>query len=677
MFRSIKTRMLLFVIGILVVTALVLMLFTKKDIEQHTLETEGKSIQNVIYLVKLNIESQYGSLLYSKMSTVEKRKNDLKKLNQLVISVANYFEDLHAKGILHEESAKAFALEWINSQKYTDDSYVFVYDEKCTLLAHPDCNVLGSTMSHIRDIKGLGLFESMMHKARTTGAGFTIFSWDAPGSGQPSKQIGYFAPYSKWKWMVAAAINIEDIEVEHKREFENIVQELKENFEKIKIASSGYLFLFNGKKEIIIHPELTGNALSSVRNTLTGNLLLDDLMAAAATPAKPLEYLWEDESGKEANRRFESYVDYFKTLDWYIASSTSTEELKLPARAAVFRQLFFIGIVFVTGIALTYLLVRRIAQPIKKLTEYAKELPSHDFTSTETTLSGIEHLPIEYRDEVGKLAESFIFMEKELRQYIADLKETTAAKERIESELKIASDIQMSLIPKIFPPFPDRTEIDLFATLKPAKEVGGDLYDFFFIDNDHLFFVVGDVSGKGVPASLFMAVARTLIRAGVEKNATPGDILHLVNNKISEDNDACLFVTIFCGILDMRTGEMLYTNGGHNPPLLISSSKSEVRYVELPDGMALGIMEDSAYRTERLVLAPGDVLLAYTDGVTEAMDANRQLYSEQRLIELIRGLRHCPVEEMSKHLMKNIADYSQNVPQSDDITVLALEYKGS
>src|SRR5262245_47368001 len=211
----------------------------------------------------------------------------------------------------------------------------------------------------------------------------------------------------------------------------------------------------------------------------------------------------------------------------------------------------------------------------------------------------------------------------------ARLIEAYVEKERMEETLKLAHDIQMSMVPKIFPPFPDRSEFDIFATLAPAKEVGGDFYDFFFIDDDHLCFTVGDVSGKGVPASLFMAVTKTLFRATARIGSTPSEILARLNAAICRANESCMFVTLFCGILNIRTGQVDYGNGGHNPPYYLH--QDGVSPLEKLGGIVLGLVEQTLYASGRLVLRPGEALLLYTDGVTEAMDSRERLYSDQRL----------------------------------------------
>jgi sigma-B regulation protein RsbU (phosphoserine phosphatase) len=285
----------------------------------------------------------------------------------------------------------------------------------------------------------------------------------------------------------------------------------------------------------------------------------------------------------------------------------------------------------------------------------------------------LQSLVLSVRDEVGELAESFGYMEQELRKSIKNLTETTAAKERIESELKIARAIQMSMVPKIFPPFPDRPEFDLYAIIEPAKEVGGDFYDFFFIDDDHLYFVIGDVSDKGVPASLFMAVTRTLIRSQTSKEMFPDEVLRRVNRELCGDNDANMFVTVFCGVLHTRTGKVWYSNGGHNSPYLLSA-RGEVEALERTGGMVLGVMDDIPYQTKQMTLSTGDGLFLYTDGITEALDRHGNLFSDERLQAVLRRTKAVTSIETIHGVVDEVERFAANAPQADDITALALMY---
>jgi sigma-B regulation protein RsbU (phosphoserine phosphatase) len=257
----------------------------------------------------------------------------------------------------------------------------------------------------------------------------------------------------------------------------------------------------------------------------------------------------------------------------------------------------------------------------------------------------------------------------------ARLIEAYVEKERMEEALKLAHDIQMNMLPKIFPPFPERQEFDIFAAIAPAKEVGGDLYDFFFIDNDHLCFAVGDVSGKGVPASLFMAVTKTLFRSTASNGSTPGEILARLNTEICRDNESCMFVTLFCGILNIRTGQVDYSNGGHNLPYYLH--QRGVSSLENLGGRALGLVKQSPYASGRMVLRPGESLLLYTDGVTEAMNPSEEVYSDQRLVQFLGTNRGSAPSQIIGDLIGDVRQFAGGAAQSDDITVLALLYFGT
>ena len=247
-------------------------------------------------------------------------------------------------------------------------------------------------------------------------------------------------------------------------------------------------------------------------------------------------------------------------------------------------------------------------------------------------------------------------------------------KERLEEGLKLAHDIQMSMLPKTFPPFPERRDLDIFAAITPAKKVGGDFYDFFFLDENRLCFAIGDVSGKGVPAALFMAVVKTLFKAIAGRVQNPGEILSTVNREICRDNDSQMFTTLFCGILDTRTGEIRYSNGGHNPPYHLS--RAGVQQVPKTGGRVLGLLEETTYAGSRLVLGPGETLLLYTDGVTEALDPAEQFFSERRLESILTQINFASAREQIEHLTSEITLFAAGAEQADDITTLALRFLG-
>ena len=256
----------------------------------------------------------------------------------------------------------------------------------------------------------------------------------------------------------------------------------------------------------------------------------------------------------------------------------------------------------------------------------------------------------------------------------SQLVEAFVEKQRTDAALKLAHEMQMSLLPQTFPAFPEIPNIDLFASIQPAWEVGGDLYDFFLTDNGHIFFAIGDVAGKGVPASLFMAIARTLLKVSARKGLAPHSILREVNAELCSNNDSCTFVTLFCGILDPATGDVRYANAGHNPPLVVRPNQ-EPEYLENGGGIAAGVLKEATYQTQQVHLNAGDSLFMYTDGVTEAMNGNKEMFSEKRLLEEMKSFQQQSSQEMVTTILKRIIIFSEGVAQRDDITVMNIQIK--
>ncbi|MDD4170004.1 MAG: SpoIIE family protein phosphatase [Desulfotomaculaceae bacterium] len=251
---------------------------------------------------------------------------------------------------------------------------------------------------------------------------------------------------------------------------------------------------------------------------------------------------------------------------------------------------------------------------------------------------------------------------------------TETAKRQIEGELMVARQIQMSIVPRIFPPFPERSEFEIHAILEPAKEVGGDFYDFFFIDEHHLFFTVGDVSGKGVPASLFMAVTRTMLRSRTAAETGPDEILAAVNNELCHDNDIGMFVTVFCGILDTNSGEVIYSCGGHDLPYHLS--QSGITPLAPAKGPALGAIEDIPYQKQSISLKPGDTLIIYTDGVTEAMSKSGDFWGKEGLLQSVQDAPRRPAAEITGKILQDLRFFARDTAQYDDITIMALTFNG-
>lgn len=326
-------------------------------------------------------------------------------------------------------------------------------------------------------------------------------------------------------------------------------------------------------------------------------------------------------------------------------------------------------ILFVAGMLILLLVIviitLKITLPLRILTRAAKEIGGGNFHAT---------LPeIVSNDEIGKLGLAFSNMQVALVRHIKELQETTAVKEKIESELKIAKDIQLGILPQLLPPFPECKEFSIHAVLNSAKAVGGDLYDFFYLDDEHLCLVIGDVSGKGVPASLFMAVTQTLHRGIALSGMNSSEIVNKVNNSLTHNNDTSMFVTYFLSILNVNTGELQYTNAGHNPPYIIRTS-GQLEKIADRHGPPVGVTEID-YGWSVVKLEQGDTLVLYTDGVTEAMSITNEEFGDKRLLEV---LELCSTEPepaiITAAITQSLAKFTVGQEQSDDITVLALCY---
>lgn len=244
----------------------------------------------------------------------------------------------------------------------------------------------------------------------------------------------------------------------------------------------------------------------------------------------------------------------------------------------------------------------------------------------------------------------------------------------IQEDLNIAREIQQAILPKIFPPFPGVRQFDIYASMEAAKSVGGDFYDFFMIDEHRLGFVIGDVSGKGVPAAIFMAVSRTLIRATGIQGISAVDCINSVNKLLCLESVSSMFVTVFYGILDIRTGKVDYVNAGHNPPFIVTPSG--ITKVEMTGGIVLGVFDDFEYESKSFTLNPGDYFFLFTDGVTEAFNDKEELFSDDRLEALLKERGSISIVDVVKDTFEAVNEFSKGVPQSDDITILSLAYHG-
>lgn len=327
------------------------------------------------------------------------------------------------------------------------------------------------------------------------------------------------------------------------------------------------------------------------------------------------------------------------------------------------------AIAVLSGIVWVIYMRRRIVVPIRQLEDAALNMVDH-------LEDGITpEIVIKKNDEIKHLADSFSTMYHEIGEYISKLETVTAEKERIGAELDVAAKIQSSMLPCIFPAFPNRDEFDIYATMNPAKEVGGDFYDFFMVDNDHLAFVVADVSGKGVPAALFMVIGKTLIKDHTGLHGDLGEVFSEVNNILCKSNSEEMFITAFEGVLNLKTGELRYVNAGHETPFICRKNGAYEPF-KVKAGFVLAGMEGIRYKSGSVQLYPGDKIFEYSDGVPEAMNIKNEQYGMDRLHKVLAQNSDKTPEGLLPLVKADMDTFVGGAEQFDDITMLCIEFKG-
>jgi len=342
-------------------------------------------------------------------------------------------------------------------------------------------------------------------------------------------------------------------------------------------------------------------------------------------------------------------------------------ELTRQAIAALSRKLLVLmGLLLLVTVLIINRVTDLLMRPLDRLHDGVERVAKGDLSS---------RLEVVADDEISDLARAFNKMMEDLREYIRNLQETTASKERIESELKIATEIQASMLPRIFPAFPSRSEFDIHAVMAPAKETAGDFYDFFLIGDNKLCFLIGDVSGKGVPAALYMVITKTLLKTQALQGCSPDQMLAHVNAILFPDNDNCMFATIFCAVLDAGTGELEFSNAGHNPPFLRRGAAA-FEFMSPGQGPPLSAQEDAKFSLGRTRLNPGDAIFLYTDGVTEAVNPETEMFSDGRLRQALGSLRDRDMRGIIFGIQAAVKEFVRGAPQYDDITMLAVSFNG-
>ena len=438
-------------------------------------------------------------------------------------------------------------------------------------------------------------------------------------------------------------------------------------------VNGAYAFLLDTNGKVIAAP-------GDFRNTVGNNIITDDNARLHGIA----DQILSGESGIAATDQ--AYYAYAPVdgIDWilgvYFPTSVITEktdditavisENTSDTAQSIQNSILLAITIFVAGFIIivigVYFISKvfadRVVQPLQILQEDVQMISE----------GNLEHrAKIIQDDEIGELANAFNNMSASLQEYIKNLSSVMAEKERIGAELNVATQIQADMLPSIFPAFPEREEFDIYATMQPAKEVGGDFYDFFLIDDDHLAVVIADVSGKGVPAALFMVIAKTLLKNRAQMGDSPAKVLEVVNNQLCENNKAEMFVTVWFGVMQISTGKVVAANAGHEKPI-IRKADGEFEIFKDKHGFVMGGMEGMKYKEYEFEIEKGGCLFVYTDGVPEATSSDSELFGMERLVQVLNEEKDAPLPDILKSVKGSIDKFVKDAPQFDDITMLAL-----
>ena len=354
-----------------------------------------------------------------------------------------------------------------------------------------------------------------------------------------------------------------------------------------------------------------------------------------------------------------------KATGWKVKCDVPLHDDTILNKVVTWLSIIMLSVLFFVIILAIVITVNWQLRPLGKIADATGAIAQGKFNTQLPKVKG--------HSDIAHLRDSFVSMQQELAKYIEDLRATTEKKANMERDLLIAAKIQQGMLLKVFPAFPGREDIDIYGMQRAAKEVGGDIFDFLMRD-DRLYFLIGDVSGKGVPASLFMTVVGHLFRNVARYSTSASIIVEAINNGLAEGNDEDMFCTLFCGVLDMQTGRVEFCNAGHNPPIWVHEGKTDFMKPEV--NLPTGVLGGFEYKSEEIQLSEGDALFLYTDGVTEAENSQKALFGEASTLAMVDLLKDVPMMDMADGVVDAIRRFVDDYEQSDDLTMLCLRWRG-
>lgn len=457
--------------------------------------------------------------------------------------------------------------------------------------------------------------------------------------------------------MLGADVSLEWLRQRHQR----VDAENHERFEK-GFEKQSYSFIIDSEGTFLIHPNedfVLKRKFQDIASE-TPDTRDDDVFRKMQSEESGVsQVIYEGD-------RLWMFYSFVKYTEWTVVILVPDDIIHHNGNllATILLVIFFVGLAFIYFLCHRFLVIN--LRPLARFVDAANQVSHGDFNI---------QLPAVRSREIDALRNAFGDMQISLTKYISELEKTTASKVAIEQELKFASEIQMQMLPKKYPPFPERTDIDIYGEVVTAKEVGGDLFDFFIRD-EKLFFSIGDVAGKGMPASLVMAVARSMFRSASMIHTSPKLIVESINRSVCQSTHSYMFVTLFMGVLDLATGKLLYANAGHEPPVLVGS---HTRFLPVINNIPLGLRPEWEYAEQEVMIVPGTTVFLYTDGFTEAETVDLKQYGRDRMFkEAIRlAAKRLDSRTFVKDIRQTERTFVNFIPQKDDISLLAIKYKGN
>jgi sigma-B regulation protein RsbU (phosphoserine phosphatase) len=642
---SLRSRLFLLVGASVIFAAVPVIFFSRASLLENGMKKEQASFVNTVMLVEDELSVRYLHLLSSEVESVLEAKRDMRQTAELI-----------REAIPFDTAERAAILKRWQQVLIESDLHLALFQPQGMML-FGDILLEKAMAEGQEDFKGQSMKSMLVgHKGRGSDGQFALLR--IPDTSGEIPILVCLLPLTDGNTLILGT-PVADMEASRHVLEKRMALGIQKRLEDLSLSPGASIAVID--------------SASQVRAGKGRYITLDQVPPDILERVRKGEILEGTTRGTEEDVLYR--LAYVKAMDWYVVAAVPLKIITSPAEDLTRRLVMTASGLLVVGMLVTLLLTARIIAPLRMLTGKAGELAVRDFSREQAVLSEklVEDLPLNRQDEIGQLAVAFAHMVGALDENIRKLKDTLAIQQRMEGELNAARDIQMGILP---PPHgaPYCSEWSASAFLEPAKEVGGDLYDFFVAPDGRQAVVIGDVSDKGVSAALFMSMTVTLVRYALAEGLSCQEAMLRINERLAENNPSCMFVTLFIGLFDPVTGHLDYASGAHCPPFIVNPDPSiPVRALTDTSGPLVGAMEGMDYTACQAELAPGEYCLLYTDGVSEAMNETLELFGEERIAHTLDGLRNVSPEEVIQGVMEAVRIHRGTAAQSDDITMLCFQ----